>query len=886
MATSGKTPGATYRLQLHAGFGFEEAAEIVDYLEALGIDHIYCSPVLQAAPGSSHGYDVVDPTRVNEELGGEAGFAVLNRALRARGMGLVLDIVPNHMAITPENPWWWDVLENGVASRYASYFDVDWGRDGEPEKILLPVLGDHYGRVLEAGGLHLERRGAAFSLHYHEHAFPISFPSLDELVSRAARRHGSDDLAFTADAMRWLADGGSGADPRGELHRDQRVLRAQLERLLDEDRVAAADVDAIVAEANATPDLLDALVEKQHYRLALWRTGGQELDYRRFFDIDTLVGLRVEDEQVFRAYHARLLEWIEEGVVHGLRIDHPDGLRDPLAYFQRLRAAAPDAWIVAEKILHRDEDLRVEWPVEGTTGYEFIDRVGGLFVDPAAEEDFDRIYTAFTGHSSDFTPCLRERKRLVLHELLGSDVNRLTALLQSICARHRRHRDYTADDLHAAIVEVAVHLPVYRTYVRAGDDGVREDDARFVSQAVAGAKASEVDVDEELLDFVADLLLLRRAGALEGEFAMRFQQLTGAAMAKGAEDTAFYDHVRFVASNEVGGTPERFGASVEDLHAWALRIQRTRPRTLSTTSTHDTKRSGDVRARLYVLSEIPDRWEQAVRSWAAHNERYRRDGWPDRNTEYLLYQTLVGTWPIETERVVAYMEKAAREAKRYTSWIRIDEDYEDALRGFVQSVLADPEFVQRLEDFVRPLVEPARVNALAQTLVKITAPGVPDFYQGTEVWNHTLVDPDNRRPVDYARCRRLLDEAEGLDCEDVLARSHEGMPKQWVIRRALRLRREHPQAFGPEGDYRPLTVTGCRSDRVVAFSRGADAVVTVVPRLVLDTAGSWEDTAVDLPAGPWRSVLTDERIDAGSARVGELWSRFPVALLRREEVGV
>ena len=882
MATVGTTPRATYRVQLHAGFGFGNAAEIVDYLEALGIDHLYCSPVLQAAPGSSHGYDVVDPTRPNEELGGEAGFAVLDRELRARGMGQVLDIVPNHMAITPENPWWWDVLENGEASRYASYFDVDWGNNGEPEKILLPVLGDHYGRVLEAGGLRLERHGADFSLHYHEHAFPISFVSLDDLLERASRRHASDDLAFTADAMRWLAAGTADNPPVDGLHRDQKVLHEQLERLLDEDRVAASDVDAVVAEANATPDLLDGLVEKQHYRLALWRTAGQELDYRRFFDIDTLVGLRIEDDHVFRECHARLLEWIDQDIVHGLRIDHPDGLRDPLAYFQRLRAAAPDAWIVAEKILHRDEELRVEWPIEGTTGYEFIDRAGGLFVDPTAAEDFDRIYTDFIGQAVDYGSVLYDRKRQVLRELLGSDVNRLTALLQSICARHRRHRDYTADDLHAAIVEVAACLPVYRTYVRAAEDGVREDDARYLTQAVGSAKASGAGVDPELLDFVADLLLLRRRGELEGEFAMRFQQLTGAAMAKGAEDTAFYDYVRFAASNEVGGSPESFGSSVEDFHAWALRIQRTRPRTLLTTSTHDAKRSEDVRARLYVLSEIPERWGREVRAWAEHNERHRRNGLPDRNTEYLLYQTLVGAWPIETERVLGYMEKAAREAKTHTSWIRIDQDYESALRGFVEAVLDDRDFVRRLEEFVRPLVGPGRVNSLAQTLLKITAPGVPDFYQGTELWSHTLVDPDNRRSVDYGRRRRLLQEAESVGCDEVLARADEGLPKLRTIGRALRVRKERSAAFRPEGDYRPLGVVGERAERVVAFSRGEDQVVTVIPRLARGAGNTWGDTAVELPAGPWRAVFSDTRVEGGSVPVAELFALFPVALLTRE----
>jgi (1->4)-alpha-D-glucan 1-alpha-D-glucosylmutase len=879
---------ATYRVQVHAGFTFDDAAAIADYLAELGISHLYSSPYLQARRGSTHGYDVVNHQWVNEELGGGEAHVRLCNTLQKHGLGQVLDVVPNHMAITgQENPWWWDVLENGPSSRYAAYFDVDWD---PPEArlhntVLLPVLGDHYGRVLEAGELRLERQNASFTIHYYDHLFPVGPRSLDSLLGIAAERCQSDTLAFIADALAWLplstATDWASVQRR---HRDKEVLRGQLTQLLAEQPEVAAAIDTIIAEVNANPDALDALLERQNYRLAFWRAAARDLGYRRFFDINTLVALRMEDERVFADTHALVLRWLAAGVLDGLRIDHPDGLRDPEMYCRWLHQACPQAWIVVEKILEPGERLPDTWPVAGTTGYDFLNRVGGLFVDPAGEQPLTELYTAFTGESSDYVALMREKKHQALRELLGSDVNRLTALFVAICERFRRHRDYTRHELHEVLREVIACFPIYRTYVQAETGRVSDDDTHYINEAVERAKGNRPDLDEVLFDFLRDLLSLRIRGAPETELVMRFQQLTGPTMAKGVEDTVFYCFNRLISLNEVGGDPSRFGVALEEFHQACLEAQQRWPQAMLATSTHDTKRSEDVRVRIHLLSEIPERWGEAVQRWAALNDRYRRAGWPDRNAEYLLYQTLVGAWPIGVERATAYMEKAVREAKVHTSWTNINGAYEEALHAFVAAVLTDEAFLADLEAFVMPLVEPGRVNALSQTLIKLTAPGVPDLYQGTELWDLSLVDPDNRRPVDYNQRRRLLAKLLGATPEVIWAQREEGLPKLWVIRQALSLRRRQPELFGPRGDYQPLRARGARAEHVVAFARGTGAI-TVVPRLGLGLNGDWANTTLELPPGQWRNELTGDDTSGGMVRLADLFERFPVCLLARRGDG-
>ena len=882
---SGPPLRATYRLQLTPGAGFDSVAGLADYVAALGVSHVYTSPYLQAAPRSTHGYDVVDPRRVNAELGDVEAHERMVARLHEQGLGHVIDVVPNHMAITgAENPWWWDVLENGQASRYARYFDVEWHGPEERlrDVVLLPVLGDHYGRVLEAGQLRLERTDGRFEIRYAEHVFPVAPRSLDRLLADAAARSRSDRLAFVADVLAGLPPSHEVDDASiDRRHRDKEIARHLLEDLVRDEPGTAAAIDEVVAGINADADALDDLLSRQNYRLAFWRTAGSNISHRRFFDVDTLAGLRQERERVFRETHELVLSWSESGVVDGMRVDHPDGLRDPQQYLERLRAAAPHAWIVVEKILEPGERLRERWPVQGTTGYDFLELVGGLFVDGDGEGPLSDVYADFIGERLDYHEITHDTRYLVLSQTLGSDLNRLTALLADVAEGHRRHRDYTRHQLFSALREILAAFPVYRTYVRADVGQIDDADVRYVNDAIADARARREDLGEDLFDFIGDLLTLRITGDLEAEFVMRFQQLSSAVMAKGVEDTAFYRYLRLLSLNEVGSDPALFGRSIDAFHARCVEMRQRRPLAMLTTSTHDTKRSEDVRARISVLSEMPGAWADAVRRWRDMNERHRRDGEPDRNMEYLLYQTLVGAWPIETERVLAYVTKAAREAKVHTSWIDVNATYESALTAFVLGILGDEAFRADLEAFVEPLVRLGRVNSLSQTLLKLTAPGIPDIYQGCELWDLSLVDPDNRRPVDWDRRRELLTWLDdGCSPEEIMAREDDGAPKLWLIRQALRLRRERAEAFGARGAYAPLNAKGARAAHVVAFSRG-ETTVTVAPRLVHRLAGDWRDTELELPAGRWRDVLSGAEHAGGTRPMRELLGRFPVALLDR-----
>ena len=816
-------PRATYRVQLHAGFTFTDAAEITAYLSALGISHLYCSPYLQARSGSTHGYDVVDPHRFSDELGGAEGHRMLVERLDATGMSHVLDVVPNHMAVgEPANRWWWDVLRHGPASEYASYFDINWDPPVDKLRWMVhcPVLGDHYGRVLDDGHIKLEERGDELVVTYFEHAFPVSPASVVEL--------------------------------------------------------GGGDVDALIGRANTDVSFMHELLERQNYRLAYWKTSGQELNYRRFFAINELVALRMENPAVFEHVHRFVLDLVRNGTLQGLRIDHIDGLRDPEDYLQRLRAEAPSAYIVVEKILEPSEDLPASWPVEGTTGYDYLNVAGGLMVDPEAEARLTDLYETVTGHPVDLETMTRDKKWLLMRTELATDLERLTDLFIDVCEGYPRHRDYTRSELRFALAETIAAFPVYRTYVRA--ESASTQDERLVLEATDLASKRRPDIEPELFGLLRDVLLMRTSRAIDHELALRFQQTSGPVMAKGVEDTLFYAFNRFAALNEVGGDPGVFGVEVERFHSWNVDRAERWPHAMLATSTHDTKRSEDVRARMALLSEIPDRWARTVTGWFERNARRRRDDMPDRDMEYLLYQTLVGAWPLSTERAVEYMAKASKEAKVNTSWIDPNDDYDDALRAFVESILADGAFVSEVEEFVRPLIDPGYVNSLAQTLLKLTAPGVPDVYQGQELWDFSLVDPDNRRPVDYVARREMLERVAGLGAEDAWAERPSGTPKLMLVHRALALRSERPEAFA--GDYVPLDVEGPARDHVVAFSRG-DRVVTIVPRLTFKLGGAWGDTRLQLPEGAWRDVVTGRPLE-GSISPGDALATFPVALLAKE----
>ncbi|HVF05771.1 MAG TPA: malto-oligosyltrehalose synthase [Frankiaceae bacterium] len=774
-------PTSTYRVQVNADFPLPATAEVVDYLRDLGVGALYTSPILRSTEGSTHGYDVLAHDAIDDEAGGRAALDALSARLRNAGLGLVVDVVPNHVAISPPadaNAWFWDVLQHGRDSRYAKAFDVDWSRHGG--RILLPVLGASLREVLDAG----------------------------EIVRAVAA--GSDDSAGTAES--------SSGD----------VLRYH---------------EHVWPLAPGTADgELDDVIFRQHYLPDHWRSAAHDLNYRRFFDVTTLAGLRVEDPQVFEESHALVVELVRDGTVTGLRVDHPDGLAEPAEYLDRLAEATGGVWTVVEKILEPGEHLPAEWQCAGTTGYDALAEVTGLFVDPAGEDALTRVYTEFTGDATPYDEVVARGKRLVLTEILGSEVEWLHRLLPH--------------EPREAIVELLVAMPVYRTYARPGAPPSDHDRA-VLAEAVARAPEEWRTAAERIAGYLLD--------GTYPAFTTRFQQTSGPAMAKGVEDTAFYRYTRLASLNEVGGSPAVFGPTrITDRGG------------MTTLSTHDTKRSEDVRARISLLSEVPEEWGAAVRRWSALAARH---GSIERNLEYLMFQTFVGAYPLDADRAVAYALKAAREQKQRTSWLDQDEAYEAELERWVRGTLADPDLTRDLDAFMAPLVGHGWTASLAQKLVQLTMPGVPDVYQGCELWDYSLVDPDNRRPVDYATRRRLLAELATLDAEAITARAAEGLPKLHVVRTALHLRRERPEAF--DGSYEPVEAAGAWADRVVAFARGG-AVLTVVPRLTI-AVDDWKDTTLPVPAGTWRNLLTGDAVAGGGARpVAELFARFPVALLERE----
>jgi (1->4)-alpha-D-glucan 1-alpha-D-glucosylmutase len=806
-------PTSTYRLQIAPGFGFDDAAAVVDYLHDLGVSHVYVSPVLQPVPGSAHGYDVVDHSRLNSEAGGEPAFRQLVSELHDVGMGVVVDVVPNHMAVpTPAwlNAQLWSVLRDGPGSPYAGWFDVDWSVPSHA--LLMPVLGSRIGQVLAASELRLDTGGPDGDetvLRYVDHELPV--------------RAGTESL------------------PLAEL------------------------------------------VDRQWYRLAHWRVADEELNYRRFFDVDTLAAVRVEDPDVFDATHRLLLDLVADGSLDGLRIDHPDGLADPRAYLARLAERTDGSWVVVEKVLEGSETLPDDWRCAGTTGYDSLLRVGGLFVDPSGAAPLAALLTELTGDPPELGPVVEQAKREVVAGGLYAEVHRLVDLLRSICDDDVRLRDHTPRALHEAVRELLVAMDRYRAYVVPGEAAPAAS-VHAIQAAAEVACEHLPDFRHDTVNLVRDLSLGREIGTAgraddpaRAELVVRFQQTCGPVMAKGVEDTAFYRWFRLASLDEVGGDPARFGVAGEEVHAFAERLQREWPTTMTTLSTHDTKRSEDVRARLAVLSELPGAWADAVRGWwmaaAPH-----RDPLVDPRTEYLVWQTLVGTWPIDADRLHRYLEKAVREAKLLTSWTSPDGDYEAAVHRFVDGVVHDAGITTSVQELVQQTAEPARAGLLGQKLVQLLMPGVPDVYQGTELVDLSLVDPDNRRPVDFAdrraRLARLDAGASPRDLDD---------EKLLVTSRALRLRRDHPEWFvGEQAQYHAVaTSTG----NAFALGRGDDEprVVGVATRLAvsLDRYGGWQDHTVTLPDVVWCDVLTGRSLDGGAVRLADLLSPLPVALLVR-----
>lgn len=954
------TPRATYRLQLHRDFPFARATALVPYLARLGVSHAYCSPYLKARAGSPHGYDIVDHNALNPEIGSMADLEAFAGALAGRGMGQVLDLVPNHMGVGgDDNAWWLDVLEHGEASAYAGYFDIDWRPVLEElrGKVLLPVLGDHYGAVLERGELVLvfDAAEGGFHLRHHQHRFPVdpaSYPRLlDPLLGGAASATSLEPALY--ECLNALQESLAALPSRTESeerHHERRRREAQrckagLATLCAEYPSLGKTIEALVQAFNGRPgepasfDPLHALLERQAYRLAYWQVAADEINYRRFFDINDLAGLRMERPEVFDRTHALVLSLIARGLVQGLRIDHPDGLSDPAAYLQRLCDALADAagsgsvYVVVEKILAPYEELPERWPVAGTTGYDFAFTLDHLLVHPQGERALDRGYARFIGQPLDFDETLYERKRLVIVRQLSSELTVLAGLLNAIAQADRHTRDYTLNGLRDALIEVVACFPVYRTYVT--ENGSSEEDRRYVDWALAQAVKRSTAADPGVFAFLRACLLLeetpRLAPAVQRErlrFALRFQQYTAPVMAKAMEDTTFYVYNRLVSLNEVGGEPRIFALSLAAFHRANQDRCRRWPQAMLTTSTHDTKRSEDVRARLHVLSELPMEWRRHLGRWGRLNRTRKRQvegrPAPSRNDEYLLYQTLLGIWPPGApdgevpeglgDRVEAYMLKAVREAKVQTSWMHPHPEYEQAVAGFVQGLLARPRSSAFLADFIpfaRRVARFGLYNSLTQVLLKLSSPGVPDLYQGCEMWAFNLVDPDNRRPVDFGCREALLAELEerfgtepragqGRSVQQLLENLEDGRAKLLLTWRALGLRVCCPELFR-DGDYRPLKVQGTRADHVCAFARSnaARTLIAVAPRFPAGLAGGddavmllgeavWGDTRIALPPSSplrFRNAITGEVCAAatekgvGALRLARVLEHFPVALL-------
>ena len=818
---------------MEPAFDFDKAAGIVPYLAALGVSHVYCSPVFEAVPGSRHGYDVVDPTKVRGELGGAEARARFVATLRQHGLGLIADIVPNHVALEG-NAWWIDVLTHGTASASFPVFDVDLSADPyagpASAKLLIPILGEPYGRELAAGRLRLVIEQGKPLVAYAVNRFPLS------ITSRAAL----DD------------------EPEGQGEHS------------DEDRL-----EAIVAAVNADTARLHALLEAQHYRLTWWRLARDESPYRRFFDVNGLIGVRVEDPAVFDAMHRLVAEWVADGSVDGLRVDHVDGLADPGAYLRRLRALAPTQWIGIEKIVAEGEALP-PWPVDGTTGYETGALLTRLLTAAEGEGPLTALYHRFAGALDSFDEVEEDARHEILEHWLAGDAKRVALALYRMCQDDLDLRDYSLRDASILIRELVAGARVYRTYV--STEGATDADVARLAALCNRVRTRRPDVPEPLIDLVARLFATGGDGPNGLEFVRRFQQLSTAAAAKAVEDTAAYRDVRYIALNEVGCDPRRFSVPPAEFHDTIARWHGEHPQRMHATSTHDSKRGEDVRARLSVLSEVPELWAETVERWGRRSDAWRVDGQPDRNLEYYVYQTLVGAWPLTRERAHTHVEKAAREAKVFTDWLGPSEEYERALHHFVDDLFGDAGFIAEVAAFVDALHPADWIKGLSQQLLKLTIPGVPDLYQGSELWHRALVDPDNRRPVDYTCRATRLEACDRMTSADVLARLDEGLPKLWTTSRALRLKARHPALADPASAYAPLEVRGPAAARAVGFLRGGDVAV-VVP--IRTWAPQWADTQVRLPDGPWHHVLAEMTIDGGAADLEALFGAFPVALLER-----
>ncbi len=983
-----RIPVATYRLQFNQDFRFSNARDLVPYLNDLGISDIYASPYFKARKGSSHGYDILDHNTINPEVGSPDDYREMIAVLHKHDMGHILDIVPNHMCVEDSgNEWWMDVLENGPSSVYSGFFDINWNpvKQVMRNKVLLPILGDQYGAVLENCELRLAFADGAFALHYYDHCFPIMPKTYGQILSHRLEKlesaMGSDhphyhELLSIMTALEHLPhyteQGPAGV---AEGYREKEIIKRRLAKLCKDSNAIRDFIASNVRIFNgakgapASFDLLDRLLREQVYRLSYWQVATEEINYRRFFDINALGAIRVEKSDVFAAVHRMVFDLVRKGQVTGLRVDHADGLYNPSEYLRRLQAGcfahkrmggqtlAPEDiqgpverhekqfeklyakdssfrpfYIISEKILSRGEQLPGSWPVYGDTGYSFADILNGIYVVTENARAFDKIYRRFTKTATSFPELVYEKKKLVMQAAMSSEINTLAHYLDRIADIDRHTLDFTLQSLVKALVEVIAFFPVYRTYTSGFE--VSDRDRQYIEYAIGRAKRKNPAMSATIFDFIRDVLMLDFRSSAIGDtrciwldFVMRFQQITGPVMAKGKEDTAFYLFNRLISLNEVGGAPERFGLPLASFHELNQERGISSPHTLLATSTHDTKRSEDVRARINVLSEMPLAWREGLGRWSRLNRKHKRfvEGQlaPDRNEEYLLYQTLIGAWPFDgvedagfakfRQRIEEYMTKALRETKVNSSWLNPNPAWEEATSSFINAILKKNKtnlFLREMEQFQAMTSACGIFNSLSQTLLKITSPGVPDFYQGNEMWDLSLVDPDNRRPVDYQTRRNALTEIMRLEQEsgaehvagELLKTRRDGRIKLYLIRTALEFRKRKRKLL-EQGTYVPLWPEGEKSENVCAFARTGDddAAIIVAPRfftrLIREPEAIpcgrdvWGETRLilpsDLPGSRYRNIFTGEMV-TGSPHdgrtvlpLGEILASFPVAILER-----
>ncbi len=928
-------PTATYRVQFNPSFTFKDATKIVHYLHELGISDLYASPIFKARGGSTHGYDVVDMNQLNPEIGGMEGFEGLRGALRDRGMGWLQDIIPNHMAYDYENRMLRDVLENGESSPYYRFFDIEWDHpyEGIRGRLLAPFLGGFYGEALENGEIQLDYDQNGIAVNYHALRFPLKVDSYVNVLTyhldRLENRLGEDNPDFIKflGMLYVLKNLPSGKEVHARYDQTRFGKRMLWELYTHSPEIKEYIDDAIRAfngEAGSPEsfNLLDSLLSEQLFRLSFWKVATEEINYRRFFNINELISLRMESEDVFAHTHSLAFRLIAEGRITGLRIDHIDGLYDPSGYLKRVRERAENLFIVVEKILDAHESLPPHWPVQGTTGYDFLNHLNGIFCQRRHQGAFNRIYSRFTGLRSSFDELVSEKKRLIMGKHMAADVDNLALLMKGISGRYRHGGDITLYGLRRALVEVMAQFPVYRTYV--SHDICGEEDVRYIREAVSRAEGSNPGLANELA-FIQKFMLLHFDDYLTEqnksawvEFVMRFQQFTGPLMAKGFEDTVLYVYNRLLSLNEVGGNPDIFGISLDEFHEFIEKRATLWPCALNATSTHDTKRGEDVRARIDVLSEIPQEWERTVKAWARLNREKKKKvkgvPVPDGNDEYFLYQTLIGALPFEQkqypafiERLKGYLIKSVREAKVHTAWLKPDTNYEDAFIAFVEEILTPSQHNRFLAEFLpfqKKVAYYGVFNSISQVLIKITSPGVPDFYQGTELWDLNLVDPDNRRRVDFEKRAPLLQDIKAGERQDILqlidellSSKGDGRIKLFVIYRALRAR-ENMRFLFQEGRYIPLKASGSLKDHIIAFARNREKswAVTIAPRFLTSLIGEgelplglevWGDTTLVLPHGiyaSWRDAMSDQVVEWGKdLPVGDALKYFPVSLLMGEE---